>query len=452
MGDVFPEDILEMTTDDVLFLKEELIDTTLDQMDVVVESLSFTNGNPVSPDSTTPRSPSSPNGNTSPLLPPCRVCGEKASGFHYGANTCEACKGFFRRSIVKVQNNKEEYKCIGGGNCNIKPGKRSACPQCRYKKCLEVGMSHEAIKTGRYTYEKRTRDTQEVKKLQQVTGSKDFVDELVIDDSEALSIIEPMIEVQKRYCPLANIDSNTQLALQKRQELIYEQYKSRLELFGNMSTLPPDVHREFYELTGIDLDNREEMMANIACQMESGLKNMVELVRIIPGFPELSVEDQTNLIKSSHFEFWILMEFRLINPELSVVSGCINAHKDDFSKLFAAEHTDEVFNFARTLHALHLTVAEIVLLRGVVVTFRDRCSLQEPEKVEKIQWKLLNCLRWIAKGNKLDPDRRLRQLLERLTALRTLTEMSNTMNSIKAKWPIMKKHPLLLDLLQSIPS
>ena len=26
------------------------------------------------------------------LLPPCRVCGEKASGFHYGANTCEACK------------------------------------------------------------------------------------------------------------------------------------------------------------------------------------------------------------------------------------------------------------------------------------------------------------------------------------------------------------------------
>jgi len=26
------------------------------------------------------------------LLPPCRVCGDQASGFHYGANTCEACK------------------------------------------------------------------------------------------------------------------------------------------------------------------------------------------------------------------------------------------------------------------------------------------------------------------------------------------------------------------------
>ena len=30
-----------------------------------------------------------PDGN---LLPPCRVCGAKASGLHYGANTCESCK------------------------------------------------------------------------------------------------------------------------------------------------------------------------------------------------------------------------------------------------------------------------------------------------------------------------------------------------------------------------
>ena len=44
--------------------------------------------------STTSTSPASKTASSSapPMLPPCRVCGEKASGFHYGVNTCEACK------------------------------------------------------------------------------------------------------------------------------------------------------------------------------------------------------------------------------------------------------------------------------------------------------------------------------------------------------------------------
>ena len=35
-----------------------------------------------------------------PILPPCQVCGDNASGYHYGANTCEACKVGFLLKIV----------------------------------------------------------------------------------------------------------------------------------------------------------------------------------------------------------------------------------------------------------------------------------------------------------------------------------------------------------------
>ncbi len=35
-------------------------------------------------------------------LPPCRVCGDGASGLHYGANTCEACKVSNSRDLWSV--------------------------------------------------------------------------------------------------------------------------------------------------------------------------------------------------------------------------------------------------------------------------------------------------------------------------------------------------------------
>jgi hypothetical protein len=40
--------------------------------------------------------------NTS-LLPPCKVCLEPAAGFHYGVNTCEACKVTFNIDSVLEQ-------------------------------------------------------------------------------------------------------------------------------------------------------------------------------------------------------------------------------------------------------------------------------------------------------------------------------------------------------------
>ena len=37
----------------------------------------------------------------------CAICGDRATGKHYGASSCDGCKGFFRRSVRK----KSSYTC-----------------------------------------------------------------------------------------------------------------------------------------------------------------------------------------------------------------------------------------------------------------------------------------------------------------------------------------------------
>lgn len=76
----------------------------------------------------------------------CQVCGDKASGFHYGVHSCEGCKGFFRRSIQQ----KIQYRpCSKNQQCPIMRINRNRCQYCRLKKCVAVGMSRDAIRFGR---------------------------------------------------------------------------------------------------------------------------------------------------------------------------------------------------------------------------------------------------------------------------------------------------------------
>lgn len=66
----------------------------------------------------------------------CVVCGDKASGRHYGAISCEGCKGFFKRSVRKQLN----YACRANQDCEVTKHHRNRCQYCRLQKCLQMGM------------------------------------------------------------------------------------------------------------------------------------------------------------------------------------------------------------------------------------------------------------------------------------------------------------------------
>uniref|UniRef100_A0A3B4ZTI6 Nuclear receptor subfamily 1, group H, member 5 n=1 Tax=Stegastes partitus TaxID=144197 RepID=A0A3B4ZTI6_9TELE len=83
----------------------------------------------------------------------CVVCGDKASGYHYNALTCEGCKGFFRRSVTK----KAVYHCKSGGGCEMDMYMRRKCQDCRLRKCRAVGMLAECLLTEVQCQSKRLR-------------------------------------------------------------------------------------------------------------------------------------------------------------------------------------------------------------------------------------------------------------------------------------------------------
>ncbi|MED6269677.1 hypothetical protein CHARACLAT_002096, partial [Characodon lateralis] len=86
----------------------------------------------------------------------CLVCGDIASGYHYGVASCEACKAFFKRTI---QGN-IEYSCPATNECEITKRRRKSCQACRFMKCLKVGMLKEGVRLdrvrgGRQKYKRR---------------------------------------------------------------------------------------------------------------------------------------------------------------------------------------------------------------------------------------------------------------------------------------------------------
>ncbi|XP_025420859.1 protein doublesex-like [Sipha flava] len=76
----------------------------------------------------------------------CKVCGEPAAGFHFGAFTCEGCKSFFGRTYNNLSSISE---CKNNGECVINKKNRTSCKACRLRKCLLVGMSKSGSRYGR---------------------------------------------------------------------------------------------------------------------------------------------------------------------------------------------------------------------------------------------------------------------------------------------------------------
>ncbi|XP_025006026.1 peroxisome proliferator-activated receptor alpha isoform X2 [Gallus gallus] len=282
----------------------------------------------------------------------CRICGDKASGYHYGVHACEGCKGFFRRTIrLKLIYDKCDR------NCKIQKKNRNKCQYCRFQKCLSVGMSHNAIRFGRMPRSEKAKLKAEI-----LTG------ENYVEDSEMADLKSLAKRIHDAY--LKNFNMN--------------KVKARVILAGKTNNNPPFVIHDMdtlcmaektlvAKLVANGIQNKEaEVRIFHCCQCTSveTVTELTEFAKSIPGFSNLDLNDQVTLLKYGVYEAIFAMLASVMNKDGMLVAYGNGFITREFLKSLRKPFCDIMepkFDFAMKFNALELDDSDISLFVAAII-------------------------------------------------------------------------------------
>ncbi|XP_068170331.1 bile acid receptor [Antennarius striatus] len=321
----------------------------------------------------------------------CVVCGDKASGYHYNALTCEGCKGFFRRSITK----NAVYKCKSGGNCEMDMYMRRKCQECRLRKCKEMGMLAECLLTEIQCKSKRLRKNTRVSPGQSATDETEGMDNT---DSKHVTSTTKL--------------SKDKVAITKEQQALI---KVIVDAY-NRHQIPQDVAKKLLQ----DQYSAEENFLLLTEMATSQVQVLVEFTKNIPGFLSLDREDQIALLKGSAVEAMFLRSAQVFSRKMP--GGHTDILEERIRKSgISEEFITPMFNFYKSIGELHMVREEQALLTTITILTPDRAYVKDQQAVERLQETMLEMLKKICVLHHSHEPQYFARLLGRLTELRTLS-------------------------------
>ncbi|KAK7498229.1 hypothetical protein BaRGS_00010489, partial [Batillaria attramentaria] len=307
----------------------------------------------------------------------CRICGDRASGFHYGVHSCEGCKGFFRRTLKKQL----VYKpCQMGSQCKIDAGTRNKCQYCRYQRCLNAGMSQDAVRFGRMPKTEREKlmaDKEELsstnsKRIVELRSLADLIKAAFRDVFQKTIFFTSPDSLQSAACGSSSVAA----AMMEGPEILH--------------TVSPE---DFYER---DLFWRfQEVILPV---MEASVK----FAKRLPGFTSLPMPDQIELMKQNgfmvvHLALHSIVENDMIRLDTETSFLRIYRHSprlcEQLQKLL-----QRPLAVGDRLRSMRLTFGEMALFAAVLLT-SERPGLASPKPVEDLQADLIEALRLDLKHN-----------------------------------------------------
>ncbi|XP_041777419.1 probable nuclear hormone receptor HR38 isoform X4 [Anopheles merus] len=273
----------------------------------------------------------------------CAVCGDTAACQHYGVRTCEGCKGFFKRTVQKGS----KYVCLADKACPVDKRRRNRCQFCRFQKCLAVGMVKEVVRTDSLKG-RRGRLPSKPKSPQESPPSP------------PVSMITALVRAHVDTTPdLASLDYSQYREPGQNEPIITEAEK--VQQFYNLLTTSVDVIKHFADK--------------------------------LPGYNDLSVEDQELLFQSASLELFVLRlsyRARSDDTKMTFCNGVV-LHRHQCQRSFG-DWLNAILEFSKSLHAMQIDISAFACLCALTLV-TERHGLREPKKVEQLQMKIISSLR-----------------------------------------------------------
>ncbi|XP_035987368.1 estrogen-related receptor gamma isoform X3 [Fundulus heteroclitus] len=292
----------------------------------------------------------------------CLVCGDFASGFHYGVASCEACKAFFKRTI---QGN-IEYSCPVTNDCEITKRRRKACQACRFQKCLQAGMMREGVRLD------RVRGGRQKYKRRAETGGKALYS-LPLSSSESPPPpppgSTPRFPLRPHFLVLT-----ARLSVSGNKLISHLLLTEPAPLAANQDDSTEDSSLQTL-LTLFDLLNRELLV-------------LIGWAKQIPGFSELSLLDQMSLLQSGWMEALLVgvaWRSQARAGEELVFAGNLRLDAAQCRAAGLADVYEEVRHLAARYRAMNMSPEEAVTLKAVALANSDADPLDCPDSLQRFQ-------------------------------------------------------------------
>ncbi|XP_051957331.1 peroxisome proliferator-activated receptor gamma-like isoform X1 [Xyrauchen texanus] len=379
---------------------------------------------------------------TSVLNIECRVCGDKASGFHYGVHACEGCKGFFRRTIrLKLVYDHCDL------HCRIHKKSRNKCQYCRFQKCLMVGMSHNAIRFGRMP---------QAEKEKLLAEFSTDIDHIHPESADFRALARHLYESYMKYFPLTKAKARAILSGKNNDNapFVIHDMKSLMEgeQMINCRQMPLQDHRK----ADMGIMHEVELRFFHSCQSRSAeaVSEVTEFAKSIPGFVNLDLNDQVTLLKYGVIEVLIIMMAPLMNKDGTLISyGQIFMTREFLKSLRKpfCEMMEPKFEFSVKFNMLELDDSDMALFLAVIILSGDRPGLLNVKPIEDLQETVLHSLELQLKINHPDSLQLFAKVLQKMTNLRQLVsdhvQLIQLLKETEVDWCL---HPLLQEIIRDL--